>query len=76
MGRGRPAPAFVKNPKWQLEQQITEDQLLDCRHQDDDLGAEEDERPVPASVALDEFDIRLVGKLDAEPFCDGLGEIA
>ena len=68
--------AFASQAHWQFEQQITEDQFLERGHQDDDLGAEKDEGPVPAGVALDELDVRLVGELDAEPLGDGLGEIA
>ena len=60
----------------QFKQQASEKEFLDCRHQDDDLGAKKDERLVPAGVALHKLDIRLVGQLDAEPFGDGLREIA
>ena len=66
----------MKNPKWQLEQQVTEDQLLESGQEDNDLEAEVGKVPVPAGVVLDDLDVLLVGKLDAEQLGAGLGEIA
>ena len=67
---------FSKSLCGKLEKEVAEDQFLDCRHEDDDLGAEKEERSVPTGVALHDLDVRLIGKLDAEPFRDGLGETA
>ena len=61
---------------WQAEQTVPEDQFLEGGQEDDDLEAEECEGAVPAGVALDELDVRLVGEFDAEPLGDGLGKIA